>query len=79
MPLPPQTRNAKTLHNHVNSWGLVPGNCPQMQHETKQERYSNTYLFLFTKELLRVPNDCSQESVTVYGCLPLLVGFFRSI
>ena len=40
--------------------GLVLGNCPHIQNKRKQP-YSNTYIFSFAKELLRVPDDCSQK------------------
>ena len=32
-----------------------------MQNETKQKRCSNTKIFAFARELLRVQNDCSQK------------------
>ena len=56
----PKTRSLNRPPNIVPQ-GLVLGNCPKIQNKAKQKLYSNTKFFAFAKELLRVPNDCSQN------------------
>ena len=56
----PKTRSLNRPPN-IGPRRLVLGNCPQIQNKAKQKLYSNTKIFAFAKELLRVPNDCSQN------------------
>ena len=79
---PKTSKCKKTLFEittpNISPLGLVLGNCPQIQNKTFSKNGTVTKIFVFAKELLRVPNDCSQKVLQFIAvCVVLFILSFE--